>query len=35
MGWLRKISSPHSLKLVWDGGKIVKDTDPGAGAKIW
>ena len=26
---------PPSLKLVWDGGKIVKETDPETGAKIW
>jgi hypothetical protein len=26
---------PPSLKLVWDGGKIIKCTDPSSGARIW
>ena len=26
---------PPSLRLVWDGGKIVKDIDPSNGGRIW
>ena len=26
---------PPKLKLVWDGGKIVRCTDPSTGSRIW
>jgi hypothetical protein len=31
----RLMGHPPKLKLVWDGGKIVKNCDNITGAKIW